>query len=88
MFAVLFLNDNNQNSKTMPKKKIYPKIIDESLAAKCRLLIKTDDKKAISNQTGFSVAYIEMVIAGKRFNKEIIKSLSNRVTKIINSLEK
>ena len=70
----------------MPKAKRKTQIIDSQLAEKCRYLIDGETKKIISQKTGYTVVYINCVIAGTRFNKEIIKQLEKEVTRILDKL--
>lgn len=74
--------------KTMPKQKSKPQFIDNQLAEKCKKLLETSDKRDISQKTGYSISHINFVIAGDRYNKEIIKELKKRVDTIIKELSK
>ena len=70
----------------MPKAKRKTQLIENQLAEKCRKLIDGETKKIISQKTGYSVVYINCVISGTRYNKEIIKELKKEVKEILEQL--
>lgn len=70
----------------MPKAKRKSQVIDNQLAEKCRKLIDGETKKTISQKTGYTIVYINCVIAGTRFNKQIVKELEKEVKSQIDKL--
>lgn len=71
----------------MPKDKKKAQFIDNQLQNKCKVLIDTKDKLKIAKQTGLSVGYIDRVIAGTRYNENIIKCLEKQVSKKLESFK-
>lgn len=72
----------------MPKENKKAQRIDNQLQNKCKKLIDTADKLKIAKQTGFTISYIDMIIAGTRYNENIIKALRKRVQKKLIELTK
>lgn len=72
----------------MPKENKKAQRIDNQLQNKCKKLIDTADKLKIAKQTGFTISYIDMIIAGTRYNENIIKALRKRVAKKLIELTK
>ncbi len=72
----------------MPRVKNNLKFISDDLSVKCKTLLNTKDKVAISKKLNVTDSYINMVINQNRWNKEIEKELTKRVEIKLNQLTK